>query len=225
MTSSRLKSMGLAMACLAVTGACRAETPPAEPGAAESIELPPPRTEGVLSVEAAIAARRSVRAFTAQPLTMEEVGQLLWSAQGITDRRGLRAAPSAGATYPLELYVLLPDGAYRYLPAGHRLVRVLADDRREAVRAAALGQDALRAPAVFVFTAVQARTARRYGARARRYIDMEIGHAAQNLSLQAIALGLGSVMIGAMDDAQVQKVLGLPRDHEVLYLVPVGRAP
>ena len=177
-----------------------------------------------MGLETAIAARRSVRSFLPEPLTMEQIGQLLWSAQGITDPRGMRAAPSAGATFPLELYVLLADGVFHYQPAGHRLVKVAPEDRRLAVWEAALRQDCLRtAPAVFLFAAVPARTARRYRDRADRYIHMEVGHAAQNLALQAVALGLGSVPVGALDDARVQAALGLPRDHEPLYLVPVGR--
>ncbi len=191
---------------------------------AAGMELPPPRPGGEMALEQAIAARRSVRTFAPEPLTLEQVGQLCWSAQGVTDPRGWRAAPSAGATYPLELYVLLPDGVFRYRPAGHRLEKVSGEDHRPAVWRAGLRQDALRAaPAVFLFAAVEARTAGRYGARAPRYVHMEVGHAAQNLALQAVALGLGSVMIGAMDDAQVKSALGLPRDHEPLYLVPVGR--
>lgn len=212
-----LKQFG---AWLALAGAGLAGLPPSSAG----MELPPPRIGGDMPLEQAIAARRSVRTFTSEPLSREQIGQLCWSAQGLTDPRGWRAAPSAGATYPLELYVLLPDGVFRYRPAGHRLEQVSGEDRRPAVWRAGLRQDALRtAPAVFLFAAVEARTAGRYGARAPRYIHMEVGHAAQNLSLQAVALGLASVPIGAMDDAQVKSALGLPRDHEPLYLVPVGR--
>jgi len=187
------------------------------------VALPQARTEGVVSLEAAISGRRSVRAFTDQVMTPAEVGQLAWAAQGVTDPRGLRAAPSAGALYPLELYVVLPDGLYHYVPADHSLMRLSTEDLREGLWEAGLRQDALReAPAVFVFTAVVARTEVRYGNRAERYVHMEIGHAAQNLALQAVALGLGSVPIGAMDDGRVQALLGLPEDHAPLYLVPVG---
>lgn len=204
------------------SGTCRPATA-TQPAALATVDLPPPRLEGSLSVEAAIAGRRSVRNFTAEPLTLEQVGQLLWAAQGITDPRGLRAAPSAGARYPLELYVVLPDGLYHYQPASHRLTQLSAADLRSAVWEAGLRQDALRvAPAVFLFTAVYARTAERYGDRAPRYVHMEVGHAAQNLALQAVALGLGSVPIGAMEDAQLKAALGLPAEHEPLYLLPVG---
>jgi SagB-type dehydrogenase family enzyme len=187
------------------------------------VALPTPRTEGVVSLEAAIGGRRSVRAFSNQVLTLEEVGQLAWAAQGVSDPRGLRTAPSAGALYPLELYVVLPDGLYHYVPADHSLLQLSTEDLRDGLYEAGVRQEALReAPAVFVFTAVMARTEARYGNRAERYVHMEVGHAAQNLALQAVALGLGSVPIGAMDDDGVQALLGLPEDHAPLYLVAVG---
>ena len=192
-------------------------------GPAVPVALPPARMEGAVPLEAAIAGRRSVRAFTDQALTLEEVGQLAWAAQGVTDPRGLRAAPSAGALYPLELYLVLPDGLYHYVPDDHSLLQLSTEDLREGLYEAGVRQEALReAPAVFVFTAVVARTEDRYGNRAERYVHMEIGHAAQNLALQAVVLGLGSVPIGAMDDGGVQALLGLPEDHAPLYLVPVG---
>lgn len=208
---------------LVVTGgACRA-APGAQAPALATLDLPPPRLDGDMSLEAAIIGRRSVRDFTETPLTLEQVGQLLWAAQGVTDSRGLRAAPSAGARYPLELYVILPDGLYHYQPDGHRLTQLRAEDLRPAAWEAGLRQDSLRtAPAVFLFTAVYARTAARYGDRAPRYVHIEVGHAAQNLALQAVALGLGSVPIGAIEDARLKTALSLPADHEPLYLLPVG---
>ncbi|NBD34463.1 MAG: SagB/ThcOx family dehydrogenase [Chloroflexi bacterium] len=209
-------------------GACRTPTsnaPAAEASPAPGdLELPAPRLDGDVALEAAIAERRSVRSFTSTPLTLEEIGQLLWAAQGITDpQQGFRAAPSAGARYPLELYVILPEGVYWYRPEGHDLTRLSAEDMREAAWDAGLRQDALReAPAIFLFTAVYERTAERYGDRAERYIHMEIGHAAQNLALQAVAMDLGCVPIGAMHDEQLQSALNLPEDHAPLYLMPVG---
>ncbi len=212
-----------ALSLLLLGTACRAVVPAVPSAPQELLELPPPDTTGETTLAVAIAARRSVRTFTPQTLSMAEVGQLLWSAQGITDPAGLRAAPSAGALYPLELYVILPDGLYHYEPAEHRLNLLADEDLREVVFEMGLRQQALReAPAVFVFTAVYARTADRYGERAARYVHMEVGHAAQNLALQAVALGLGSVPIGAMRDEQVRVQLGLPEDHAPLYLVPVG---
>ena len=183
----------------------------------------PPRLTGEMALEQAIANRRSVREFTDEALSQSEISQLFWAAQGITDQRGLRAAPSAGALYPLELYVALPDGAYHYLPRSHAIQLVSERDLREDLWEAGLKQDALRqAPAIFVIAAVYQRTEAKYGDRAQRYVQMEAGHAAQNLLLQAVALGLGAVPIGAFYDDQVQASLGLPADQRVLYLIPVG---
>jgi len=191
---------------------------------AEVISLPAPRLDSTVSLEETLRRRRSVRAYADEPLTLEEIGQLFWAAQGITDERGFRTAPSAGALYPLELYALTDDGLYHYLPQGHRAERRRLEGRRTALCRAALSQDAAcQAPVVFVVTAVYARTAAKYGERAERYVRLEAGHAAQNLLLQAVALDLGAVPIGAFYDDQVQAALGLPADHEPLYLIPVGR--
>jgi len=217
--------MGSTIAALLIAGggaSCRTEAPGRS---AETIDLPSPDLDGRMSLEKAISQRRSIRSFTATQLSMEQIGQLLWAAQGITNERGFRSAPSAGALYPLELYVILPNAMYHYRPDGHRLELHVSKDMRRAVAEAALGQAALtEAPAVFLFTAVHDRTAVRYGERATRYIHMEVGHAAQNLSLQAVALGLDSVPIGAMNDARVAKALSLPAEHSPMYLLPVGHA-
>jgi SagB-type dehydrogenase family enzyme len=198
-------------------------TPPPTQTSPQLISLPAPREQGETSLEQAIAQRRSVRAFAERPLTMEQLSQLLWAAQGLTDPRGFRSAPSAGALYPLELYVINADGLYHYRPEGHELARLMEGDQRAAVWQAGLKQDALRdAPAVFLFAAVYQRTANKYGERAERYVKLEAGHAAQNLLLQAVALGLGGVPIGAFYDEQLQAALSLPEDHEPLYLLAVG---
>ncbi|HID88179.1 MAG TPA: SagB/ThcOx family dehydrogenase [Anaerolineae bacterium] len=189
------------------------------------IVLPAPRLDGPMSLEAAIAARRSVRAYRPDDLGLEEIGQLLWAAQGITgDRPFKRAAPSAGGRCPLEFYVCRKDGVWHYLPEGHRLKLHLEGDVRPALVEAAWGQRFLaEAPVVFAVSGVFARTTSRYGDRGRvRYVPMDVGHAAQNLLLQAVALGLGSVPVGAFDDAAVARVLNLPADQEPLYLLPVG---
>ncbi|MDH7487044.1 MAG: SagB/ThcOx family dehydrogenase [Anaerolineae bacterium] len=192
--------------------------------AGEVITLPAPRLQSDVSLEEALLRRRSVRTYSDQPLTLAEIGQLLWAAQGITDERGLRTAPSAGALYPLELYVATDDGLYHYRPQGHQAEVRRVEGWREALCPAALSQGAVcQAPAVFVVTAVYARTAAKYGERAERYVRLEAGHAAQNLLLQAVALDLGAVPIGAFYDDQVQAALGLPADHQPLYLIPVGR--
>ncbi len=179
---------------------------------------------GVVSLEEVLAARRSERDFTPEPLDLDDLSHLLWSAQGITEPDGNgRAAPSAGGTYPLELYVVDHLGLYHYLPAGHSLEVLGEDDLRPALAEAALGQQHVAdAPAVVVITAVFARTEERYGERAERYVYLEAGHAAQNVLLQAVALDLGAVPVGAFHDEDVRRLLGLPADHIPLYLIPVG---
>jgi SagB-type dehydrogenase family enzyme len=190
----------------------------------EVLALPAPRLESDVSLEEALAQRRSVRAYSGEPLTLEEIGQLLWAAQGITHERGYRTAPSAGALYPLELYAATDDGLYHYEARGHQAELRRIEGWRAPLCQAALSQDAVcQAPAVFVVTAVYERTAAKYGQRAERYVRLEAGHAAQNLLLQAVSLDLGAVPIGAFYDDQVRAALSLPADHEPLYLIPVGR--
>jgi SagB-type dehydrogenase family enzyme len=193
---------------------------------AERIVLPSPIRSGHMSLEEALARRRSVRDFSAKPLPDQELSQLLWAAQGITHPDGLRTAPSAGALYPLELYVANAAGFYAYDPQHHELRRRSEADLRPALSRAALEQKFVHeAPAVFVITAVYARTAQQYGQdRSPRYVHMEAGHAAQNLLLQAVALGLGAVPVGAFHDAQVRKVLALPPEEQPLYLIATGHA-
>ncbi len=188
------------------------------------IALPPPRTQEGMSLVEALARRRSIRSYTEETLSREEISQLLWAAQGVTDPRGFRTAPSAGALYPLEMYLVLPEGWYRYRPADHRLEIRGQKDLRQEIWMVGLKQEALlRAPAIFVITGIVPRTAVKYGNRAERYVLLEAGHAAQNLLLQATALGLGAVPIGAFDDAGVHRVLGLLPEETPLYLIPVGR--
>lgn len=191
--------------------------------------LPKPRQDGALSVERALALRRSVRDFSPAPLSLEEASQLLWAAQGVSDARGLRTAPSAGALHPLELYLVagavttLPAGSYRYEPRQHRLLPIATGDLRAGIAAAALDQAWVgEAPAILVLAAVVERTARRYGDRATRYVHMEVGHAAQNVYLQAASLGLGTCMVGAFVDARLKRLLGLPAEVDPLALLPVG---
>jgi SagB-type dehydrogenase family enzyme len=187
--------------------------------------LPPPRLKGDPSLEEVLAARRSVRRFAPTPLTAEQIGQLCWSAQGVSDKAtGRRTCPSAGALYPLELYVATAEGVRHYVPAAHALEEHLAGDVRTALAAAALRQRSVaQAPAVFIITAVVSRVGGKYGDRATRYVDMEAGHAGQNLLLEAVALGLGAVPVGAFEDAKVTEVLKLPTDQAPLYLIPVGK--
>lgn len=189
----------------------------------QTIKLPIPVEKGEMSLEETLNKRESMRAFSPKPLMMEALSQLLWAAQGITRKWGGRTAPSAGALYPLELYLVIKEGVYRYSPRNHELIRHSSEDLRRALAGAALSQNFIsEAPAVFVITAVYERTARKYGDRAERYVKMEAGHAGQNLLLQAAALGLGAVPVGAFRDKQVRQALDLPIDHEPLYIIPVG---
>lgn len=186
--------------------------------------LPAPDTEGTTTLEQALGWRRSVRQFESTELTMEQISQILWAAQGITNSSGFRTAPSAGALYPLELYVVTAEGLFHYRPEEHALTLKRSGDLRQDVYEVALRQEAvLEAPLTVVISAVYSRTAWKYGTqRTPRYVHMEVGHAAQNVLLQAVALGLGAVPIGAFEDTRLQAVLDLPDDHAPLYLIPVG---
>jgi len=200
----------------------------------ETVELPAPRTAGPVSVEETLAARRSRRSFGPGPLARWELGQLLWAAQGVTDPgRGFRAAPSAGARYPLELFVVVGEsgvegleaGIYRYEPERHALSMGARGDVRTPLQAAALDQESVGgAPVDVLVMGVDERTTARYGERgARRYVPMEAGHAGENLSLQAESLGLATVSIGAFDDDRVRELVGAPATYRSLYVFPVGR--
>lgn len=170
-------------------------------------QLPRPTLDGTRPVERALHERRSVREYTGASLTLAELAQLLWAAQGVTTPDGLRTAPSAGALYPLEVSVAvgevdgLPGGVYRYEPPGHALALVAAGDPRTEVARAALDQECVAAAAaVIAFAADYGRTTGKYGERGRRYVHMEVGHAAQNVCLQAVAAGLGAVVVCASGD-------------------------
>jgi len=196
----------------------------------ETIKLPEPRFESEISVEEALLARRSVRDYKNNPLTLKEVSQLLWAAQGITNEKGSRSAPSAGALYPLEVYMIignvnsLSSGVYKYKPQGHELAKVAEGDKRMELCNAALDQSAVKdAAVVVVFSAVYERTVEKYGERGERYVHLETGHAAQNVYLQATSLGLGTVVIGAFDDNKVKKIMNMQDDEHPLYIMPVGR--
>jgi SagB-type dehydrogenase family enzyme len=200
----------------------------AHPG--DPIRLPQPRFSGPTSLEDALLARRSIRHIARDPLTVDELTQLLWAAQGVTHAQGFRTAPSAGALFPLELHVAagcvtgLRAGLYRYRPLEHALVASAQQDLRAELCRAALSQRPVeRAPVVFLLTAVYGRATQKYGERGVRYADMEAGHAAQNLILQAAALELRAVVVGAFEDDAVRRVALLPPGEEPLYLVPVGR--
>ncbi|MFP4501075.1 MAG: SagB/ThcOx family dehydrogenase [Candidatus Hydrogenedentota bacterium] len=219
-TTAVAAAIGMALAMGSVT---------LQKASSASSELPAPRKDGSVSVEAALEQRRSVRAYSEDPVALDVLAQLLWAGQGITGAEGKRTSPSAGARYPLELYVVagnageLTPGVYHYLPESHRLTQVNDEDVREALAGAALGQDPVRqAPAVLVIAGVYKRTTSRYGDRGIRYVHMEAGHVGQNIYLQAEACGVRAVSIGAFDDNAVQRVLGLPKNNVPLYLIPIG---
>jgi SagB-type dehydrogenase family enzyme len=196
-----------------------------------TIALPDPRLKGEMSLEEAIIKRRSRRDFRDFPLTLGEISQVLWAAQGITGETGLRAAPSAGALYPLDLYLVvgkegvggLGEGVYHYLPQSHSLEPTLEGDVRQTVARLSLQQMSIaEAPLSLLITAEYERTTGKYGDRGVRYVHMEAGHAGQNVYLQAEALGLGTVTIGAFQDEEISKSLNLPPAHRLLYVMPIG---
>lgn len=185
------------------------------------IELPEPRTDGETSFEQALLQRSSVREFHPDALTLGQLGQLLWAAQGEVGEG--RNAPSAGALYPLEIYVAHEGGVFHYRASGHEVAAISADDIREPLAEAALDQRAFHtAPAVMLIAGVEERSANKYGSRAERYVLIEVGHAAQNLLVQAAVIGLGAVPTGAFRDDEVAGLFDLPEGTEPLYLIPVG---
>jgi SagB-type dehydrogenase family enzyme len=211
---------------LAFASGCAQKAEPVKRG--DTLHLPAPNLIGEVSVEQALNQRRSVRAFQDAPLTLSQVGQLLWACQGVTAERGRRTAPSAGATYPLECYLIagrvesLTPGVYHYLPRQHALESSGGTDRRAALAAAALGQASVaNAPVSIVIAADFERTTKRYAERGRQYVYIEVGHAAENVHLECEALGLGMVCIGAFEDDAVRKVVGCP--EAPLYILPIGR--
>ncbi|HEY5513541.1 MAG TPA: SagB/ThcOx family dehydrogenase, partial [Geomonas sp.] len=176
-----------------------------------------------------LLSRRSIREYRDEPLTLAEVGQLLWAAQGVTAPRGRRTVPSAGALYPLELYLVagkvgdLPPGIYHYRPQAHTLALVLAGDRRGELSGAAHQASIKKAPASLVFSALFARTTGKYGKRGVHYVYMDHGHAAENVYLQAVALDLGTFVIGGFDDDALRRVMPFTPAEEPLSVMPVGR--
>lgn len=207
-----------AVLCVAVVAPAQQEVP-----------LPKP-AESAMTLTKALQTRRSVREFSPSPISLADVTTLLWAAQGVTSDSGGRTAPSAGALYPLEIYIVaakvegLAPGVYRYRPAANALHLVASGDRITSLSAAALGQQSAgQAPAVIAISAEYSRTTRKYGDRGVRYAMMEAGHAAQNVCLQTVALGLGTVTVGAFDDEAVKAVLMLPRSETPLYLMPIGK--
>ncbi|MCM8775011.1 MAG: SagB/ThcOx family dehydrogenase [Candidatus Omnitrophica bacterium] len=193
------------------------------------VKLPEPRYESESSIEKCLLLRRSVRDFKDEPLTLAQISQLLWAAQGVTSAEGFKTAPSAGATYPLEAYLVaghvtdLQSGIYQFSSSKHELTRIVDGDKREELARAALGQYSVReAAAIIVFSAVYERTTAQYGDRGVMYVHMEAGHAAQNVALQAVAQDLGTIMIGAFEDDEVKVLMKMEDEEAPVYLIAVG---
>ncbi len=194
------------------------------------MKLPEPRTSSDKPLEEVIAERRSTRSYKNGPLTLNEVSQLLWTAQGITSTDKLRAAPSAGGTFPLNTYLVAGDvvglepGLYRYENGSNELSSVRSGDLREELSELALGQSCVKdAAAILIFTAVYERTTSVYGDRGTMYVHIDVGHAAENVLLQSTALGLGSVPVGAFRTRSVSAALQCQEGEVALYMVPTGR--
>lgn len=192
------------------------------------IKLPKPTYTSHISIEEALKKRRSVRQYKNEAITLQQVAQLLWASQGMTSNNGFRTAPSAGALYPLEVYLVsgniekLPPGIYHYIPTKHLLQKLKEDDVRNQLAKAAWGQKAIQLGAVdIVITAEFSRTIDKYGDKGTSFVFMEAGHAAQNIYLQSVSLNLGTVSIGAFDGIQVKAILGI--QEEPLYILPIGK--
>ena len=190
----------------------------------EEIILPEPVTDSGFSLEKSLFLRRSVRTFSDKEIEFEKISQLLWSAQGITDERtGFRTTPSAGALYPLDVFLLNQEGVFHYMPDGHKLFTVSTEDKRKELYSACFFQSPVSEAVInIVITAVYERTTGKYGNRGIRYVDIEAGHCGQNILLSAVSMGLAAVPIGAFNDGQVQKILNVPKEYVPLYVIPVG---
>ncbi len=209
-----------------------------------TIQLPEPDLSGKITVEKALRERRSVRDYSTEALSLAELSQLLWAAQGITKAieeppsywrgekwmGGLRTAPSAGGTYPIELYIAIgnvtnvPQGLYKYDPLIHAIEKILDGDQRKNISEAALNQGSIqKGAAVLAICANVKRTAFKYGERADMYVKIEVGAVGQNICLQSVALNLGTVFIGAFHDEKVKAALHLPVDEIPLGIMPVGK--
>ena len=197
----------------------------------KTVILPKPDLSGTMPIEQTLQKRRSIRSYSDKPLTLQEISQLAWSAQGISDERsGFRTAPSAGATYPMEIYLLVTgladvaDGVYRYNNRKHTLEKKINGDMRQNLFEVSLRQPSItNAPVVMVITGVLERTEQRYGQRALRYVYMEAGHVAQNVYLQGVVLDVGTVVIGAFQDEGVSRVMELEDGEHPLYIMPLGK--
>ena len=195
----------------------------------KEIKLPVPDVSGDTTIEETLAKRRSIRSYSDAALSMKDVSQLLWAAQGITSKVGFRTAPSAGALYPLEVYLVainvdgLNAGVYRYLPDDHSIIQTIEGNIGDELSIAALSQPHVRnCAANIVFATDYSRTTAKYGKRGIRYAHIDVGHAAQNVCLQGVALGIGTCAVGAFDDEKVGQALRLPENETAIYILPLG---
>ncbi len=186
--------------------------------------LPQPVFQSKVSIEECLLKRRSIRSFKYRKLTLQEISQLLWAAYGVTEQKNMfKTTPSAGATYPLEIYYLIEDGIYHYLPEEHAVELVKKGDfRKELVSSVLFQEFVFDASINIIICAVYERTTLYYGNRGVRYVHFEVGHCAQNVCLQAISLGLDSVCIGAFDDKKLKSLLSAIGSVEPLYVISVG---
>jgi SagB-type dehydrogenase family enzyme len=206
--------LGLALVCCAAQRTMDAGT-----ATTSRVSLPPASKTGGMTLAQALATRRSVRSFTATALTQQELAQLLWAAQGVTDDRGHRTAPSARAAYYLHVYLATPEGFFEYVPAGHQLQRRAAGDLRAKLSSQA---SVTSAPAVLLIAGEYERAQASNPSGGARWVDLEAGHSAQNVLLQATALGLGAVPVGGIQPEQVGPAASLPQGVRAIYLIPVG---
>ncbi len=214
--------------CSSANGAAPAGASGASLG--ECGELPEPRTDGDVSIEETLLKRRSIRSYSSKAMTLEEVSQLLWAAQGVTNSKGYRTAPSAMAAFPLETYLVVGDvenldeGVYHYEPDGHKLTKVHDGDYRPQLTTSSVGRYFIEGGAIYILlTAIYSVVTLRAGSEGAKYVHMEVGHAAQNVYLQAVSLGLGTVVNGGISADSIRKILKLPGDVEPLYFMPVGK--
>lgn len=195
----------------------------------EKFSLPVPSFDGKISVEKAIKSRRSIRSYKQDSLTLTQVSQILWAAQGITSNDGFRTAPSAGATYPLDIYLVvgkvtdLTPGVYKYSNKEHVIIKIGDGDKRVELSDAVLSQEWVKeAPIVVVVSGIYEKTSKKYGEYATKYVHMEVGCVAQNVYLQATALGLGTTFVGAIEEEKITSVLNLDKNEHVFCILPVG---
>ncbi len=193
------------------------------------IKLPNPKLKSKISLEEAIIRRKSLRAYTKSPLSLKEISQLLFAGQGLL-KESRRTTPSAGAFYPIEIYLSalritgLFSGLYQYLPNGHKLKKITSANRMAKLAEAAFGQIWVKnASAVIIICGDFKKTTGKYQDKGRDFVTMEAGHAAQNISLQAAALNLGILCVGGFNEEEVKKTLNIEKNKKVFYLMPVGK--